>query len=507
MEIGKIKISRTWIIIIAIIVLIIGYYSIKQILKNPLDGYVTEQVSKGEVSQEVSETGSVRATEDFSLSVKGVGKVARINVSVGSSVKKGDVLLQLDSGQISAQLQSAKAALYAANNQYEKLLNGSTVEDVKTYQDAVASAKHDLQSSYDSALNVLDDAYSKIYNAYNVVFSLNSDYFYTADQQGIKVSNSKDDINSNMQNVKIYIDKAEASKTQEDIDQAISRTMSALDNVYNDLKIVRDQCDQGVYYLTVSSTDKTSLDTQKTYINTASTSVTGSQQSISAYKIALQKANDNLAFKTANPRSEDINIYKSQVEQAKANVELYQSQLGDNYIYSPIDGKITDVNAKVGETVSPSASIIALLSTEPFQVKVDIYEQDIVNVKTGNTVKINLVAFPKETFEGKVLSIDPAERIIDNVVYYRVTIEFPNQPEGVRSGMTADIVIETNKKNDILRVSKNAVENMGGKEIVQVINKKGKIEDREIVIGLEGTDYYEIVSGLNEGEIVVLSKK
>ena len=506
MKIGKFKISRTVLVIAIIILLIVGYFVIKNLFKNPLDGYELEKISKGEVVQEVSETGSVRATKEVSLSFKSVGKIARVNVNVGDVVKQGDILAELDSSEILAQLQSAKAALSAADTQYKKLLKGSTSEDIQTYRDAVASASNDLQSAYNSSFTVLDDAYNKMYNAYNVIVEIQYNYFPNPDQQGIKVSDARKDIDSNMQSVKKFIEDARKTKVKEDTDLAVSQTISALDNVYNDLKIVRDQCDQGVYYLIISATDKASLDSQKAYVNTASASVTASQQGISSYKIALQKAENSLALKTANPRSEDVDIYKSQIEQAQANVSLYQSQLNENYISSPIDGKITSVNAKRGETVTYSESIIDLLSLEPFQVKVDIYEQDIVNVNIGNPVKINLVAFSEETFEGKVLSVDPAEKIVDNVVYYQVTIDFPNQTDKVRSGMTADIVIETNKKEDVLRISKGAVENIDGVETVQVVNNK-KIENREIEIGLEGTDYYEVTSGLNEGDEIVLSKK
>ena len=52
--------------------------------------------------------------------------------------------------------------------------------------------------------------------------------------------------------------------------------------------------------------------------------------------------------------------------------------------------------------------------------------------------------------------IDPAEKIVDNVVYYEVTIDFSNQAEGIKSGMTADIVIETNKKDNVLMIPKNS---------------------------------------------------
>ena len=508
MKISKfnIKISKTWLIILAIIVVIAGYFIISNLFKSPLDSYITEKVFAGEVLQEISETGSVKATDDISLSFKTAGKIARVNVAVGNDVKTGDILVELNSEQISAQLQNARAALDVASNQYNKLLNGLTSEDIKTYEDAVIDAKNDLESAYDSALNTLKDAYTKIYNSYTAVTSVQNSYFLTSDQEGIKVQDSKKDINDNLQNTKSYLDVAEGSLAEKDIDSALSGIILALDNIYNDLKIIRDQCDQGIYYSTVSSTNKTSLDTQKGYINTVSTAVTTSQQSIASDKIALQKAQNNLALKTASARPEDVDIYKAQINQAQANVDLYQSQLNDNYLRSPINGKITKVNAKRGEIVSANEPVINLLSSEPFQIKVDIYEQDIVNVKVGDNSKITLVAFPKQTFEGRVLSIDPAEKIVDNVVYYEVTVDFPNQPESVKSGMTADIVVQTNKKDNVLRVPKSVVENIDGKEFLQITNK-GKIENREIVTGLEGNDYYEIVSGLLKGDTIIIGKR
>ena len=124
----------------------------------------------------------------------------------------------------------------------------------------------------------------------------------------------------------------------------------------------------------------------------------------------------------------------------------------------------------------------------------------------ADSVRIVLIAFPKQTFLGKVLSIDPAEKLIDDVVYYEITIDFNGDQEGIKSGMTADIVIETNKKDNILRIPANAIEKIGGKYLVQV-TKSGKIENREITTDLEGNYYYEVVSGLKEGEEIIVGKK
>ena len=103
----NIKISRTWLIILAIVFIIAGWFIISNALKSPLDSYITEKVSAGKVLQEISETGSVKATDDISLSFKAAGKISRINAAVGNDVKIGDILVELDVNQISAQLQNA----------------------------------------------------------------------------------------------------------------------------------------------------------------------------------------------------------------------------------------------------------------------------------------------------------------------------------------------------------------------------------------------------------------
>ena len=502
----KIKLKKRWIFTISVVLLVAGFFIYNYFSNKDSNGYKTEKVERGTVLQEVSETGSVKPTETINLSFKTVGKIAGINVAVGDDVKKGDILAELDASQLSAQLENAKAALVAADEEYNKLLNGLVPEDIKTYENAVVSAQQDLDESYSSAINTLNDAYAKIYNSYTSAVSMENSYFQASDQQGIKVQDSRKDINSNLEIVKVYLDKAEKSLSPQDIEEANARMLLVLDNVYNDLKIVREQCEIGTYFSAISSDDKVTLDTHRGYINTASTNVTSSKDDITSYKIALQKAKDNLTLKTAAARPEDVDIYSAKVKQAEANVALYQSQLNDNYLKSPIDGKITKVKGKKGEVYSAAEPLISLLSTEPFQIKVDIYEQDIVNVKIGDTARIVLVAFPKDTFYGKVLSIEPAEKIIDNVVYYETTLSLDAQQEGIKSGMTADIVIEANKKENALMIPNNAIEKIDGLEKVQVKAGK-KTEDRIIQTGLEGNDYVEIISGLAEGEEIITGKK
>lgn len=502
----KIKIKKRWIIAIAIILIAAGYFGFNSLFKSKIDGYITERVSRGEVLQEVSETGSVRATDNIILSFKSSGRIESINVNVGDNVKPGDILAKMETNQLLTQLKDAKAALVVANSQQDKLLNGSTLEDIKITEDARNSAQQDLNNEYGDSLASLNDAYIKIYNSLAAANLINNSYFSISDQQGIKVQDSKNEMNKSIIDMKLYLDRAGASSDQNDIAIALSQTVIDLNNAADSLKIIRDMCDEGIYYYKVSSADKSSIDTQRGHINTALTNIIGFQQTINSYKIALQKAENQLVLKKAPARQEDVNLYKAQVLQAQIKIDLLEQQISDNYLRSPINGKITKISNDPGEVVSANSSVISLLSTNPFQIKADIYEQDIVNVKIDSSVKINLIAFPKDTLLGKVVLIDPAEKIIDNVVYYETTIDFPNQIEGIKSGMTADIVIETNKKDSVLIIPKNAVEKINGKDLAQIIKEK-KIESREIITGLEGNYYYEVVSGLSEGEEVIIGKK
>lgn len=500
-----IKIKKKW-IIIAIVLIIVGYFTLDSFFKKDTDGYIIEKIGKGEVLQEISETGSIKATDNISLSFKNSGRIQNISVSVGENVKQGDILAKIGTSQLLIQLKDAKAALIVAESQQNKLLNGPTFEDINIAEDTRNSAQQSLNNDYGDALTSLNDAYIKIYNSFTTINSVQSSYFSTSDQQGIKVQDSKTKMKEAMENVKFYLDGANGGNIQKDVEISLSQTIAGLNIVADSLKLVRDMSDEGVYYSKVSSTDKASIDTQRGYINTALISITNAQQTIDSGKITLQKAENQLALLVAPARDEDVSLYGAQSTQAKAKIELLEQQISDNYLRSPINGKIIKINNDPGEVVSASSPVISLLSTNPFQIKADIYEQDIVNVKIDDSVRINLIAFPKETFLGKVVLIEPAEKIVDNVVYYEVTIDFPNQVDGIKSGMTADIVIETNKKDDVLMIPKNVVDKIDGKEQVQII-KDGEIEIREIITGLEGNYYYEIVSGLSEGEELVIGKK
>jgi len=106
----------------------------------------------------------------------------------------------------------------------------------------------------------------------------------------------------------------------------------------------------------------------------------------------------------------------------------------------------------------------------------------------------------------KVTGIDPAEKMIGGVVYYEVNIIFEEEIEGIKPGMTADIEIEVELKENVIAIPKEALKRRSGNRVVMVRNGK-KIEERVVEIGIEGDDYVEILSGLAEGEEIIIREK
>ncbi len=530
------------VIIILIVVIVVSLFVYQKYFKKEEIDFELVRVTRGNVVREVSETGQVKKSEELNLGFKLSGVIEQIYIEVGEQVKEGDILAKLENSQLKIQLQEAEANLELNQAQLDKLLAGASPQDIQIAQTSVdnaqlsfQSAKQSLEdiksqgqdnveSAYEDALNILDDSYLKIANAFNTADLIQRTYFTKSDQQSVTVKENKERIGNAKDQTKAYLDAAKANQLHPDIDEALLNMKSNLNTVSDALKIIRNTCEDPYYKNTVSSTNKSSLDTHRGYINTALTNVANTQQTISSTKITntingntyqasfdtakgqLRAAEDNLVKIMAPPRQEDIDLYQAQLNQAKAKVRLLEKKIEDTVLKSPVGGQIVRVNKSEGEIVQSALSdaLLTLLPTSPFKIEVDIYEEDVVKMEVGNEVDISLVAFPNTTLEGKVAFIDPAEKMIDGVVYYEVIISFNNPPLGVKPGMTVDLIITTGLRENVLVIPGEAIKEKDGRVTVQVL-KDEIFKEREIEIGLRGSDYMiEVSSGLTEGEELIL---
>ena len=507
-------------IAVLVAIIIVAYFGLSQtIFKQKETGFRVVKAEMRNIVQEISETGTVKKGEETRLSFKNGGRIEKIWVKAGDNVVKGEALAKVDISEVSIKLSEAKANLLFVKAKLEKLMAGASNEEkasaetaVLNAETAVKNAEHNLENIKASAENnlldtqedakiVLNSAYLTISNSFNVAALIERTYFSANDQEGILVRESVEKIEKFLS-----------------VENDLAKMEGNLNIVSDALKKIRDICEETKYRNIVSSTDKASLDTQRTNINTALTNVVNSEQAISSVKLTneyninyagtslsstkgtLASAQNSLALLIAPPRQEDVNSYKAQVVQAESSVALLENQLKEAVLRSPSDGQIIRVEGKEGEMQVAGSLAMSFLPTALFEIEVNIYEEDIAKINLGDPAGISLIAFPDKKLNGEVIAIDPAEELIEGVVYYKTKISIKDAPEEVRPGMTADIDIKKNIKENVLTIPSEAVGKENGKAFVQYL-KNGKIEKKEIIIGAQGSGgLVEIISGLSEGD-------
>lgn len=479
---------------IAVIVIIGAYF----LFFNKKAEQETLTITKGDFLQQVSVSGKVASTENLDLSFEQSGIIRGVYVKTGDRVLAGKFIATQDTAQFNTQYAQMEAGIELQKAKLAQLLAGQSPQDLQIAVDKVIFAKQDLASSYQSALVTLNTSYNALYNASSVALYIRNTYF--SDAQGFLVQNTKNMIDGYLADAKKNVDEFASAS-----DKAITNVYLDTKNTYEALKVIRDQCDLDVYYSRVTAVDKTSLDTQKININTAMTNLAASQTTIASYKAGLIQAQNNLDLVKAPARETDIAVYRAQIKQAEAQAEEVETQIRKRQIFSPIAGVITAVNAKLGTIMGGGETAVSVISDGQFQIESYVPEIYISLVKVDNEADVTLDSYGADkVFKAKVISIDPSETVKDGVSTYKITLELMALGEQIRNGMTANVVITTNKKTDVISVPQGIIKNQNGEKIVQVKNGD-KIEARKVMVGeISSNGNAEIVSGLSEGEVVII---
>ncbi len=167
----------------------------------------------------------------------------------------------------------------------------------------------------------------------------------------------------------------------------------------------------------------------------------------------------------AKARQEDIDLASAQVSQASASLDLIKKQEADSQITAPIDGQISKINYEVGEQVATKAAL-AMLTDNNFEVEVDISETDIFKVHLNDKASLTFDAFGESrAFNGQVYFIEPASTVIQDVIYYKIKIKLTDALDklaDIKPGMTANVTITTNKKDNVWLAPTRAIIDKNG---------------------------------------------
>lgn len=539
-----------WIVLILIILGGGGAYAMISNNQKSTTVYTTAKVTKGNLTQTVSATGSVESATDINLNFKITGRLNYLGVKAGDLVKTGQVLARLEAANASSQVANSQAAVAVAQANLDKVLAGASSQDISVSEKSVESAEATLTAKNNNLTNLeatrdltmsnlretaINDLNSKYFVALNSLQVIRDtlDYDDAEDTLGINNLAMLSTVNQNypvavvnLNAIPSFIDQAEQNKTNDNIILAIDN----LKNVLNEISTLADQMSQVLQATTLTQyfsfteldglksdivTEQTNLSTAISTLQTDRNNILNNQldydnkikvaqDEVTSAQAALNLAQAQLDLKKVGPRDFEISYYRAQLQQAQANLQAAYATLADYTLTAPTNGTITKINTEKGEQSSLTTPVLTMMAESNLQIEVDIPESDIAKIKVGDQANITLDAFGEDViFNGTITFIDPAATIIQDVVYYKVKVSFNEKNENVKPGMTANVDVKTSEKDNVLMIPARAIKEKDGKKLVQVLIN-GQPQDREITIGLSGDEAMtEVISGLTEGEEVI----
>lgn len=446
-------------------------------------------VKRGTLVQDVSATGKVEFPTKIDLHFKNSGKLVSINTGIGKKVLAGQILAKQDTAELDAQVSEMKAGIELQQAKLDQLLGGASDEEVSLSQITLDQTKNTqeilVKNAYENMLNSTIEA---------VPEDGDSDYTapiisgtYNLGKEGtIKISS--------------YYSTGGTSFNVTGLTNG-----TGLSNMITSQPIGNS----GLY---IKFPNNTNINVTDWIINIPNKKASNYLANYNAYQSALSQAKSlidqrtaELALKKAPARSLDIAVYQAQVNQAKALLQKIQSQRSELLILAPSSGSVTKINGDVGEIINPDKAVITFVAENVLQIKLNIIEDKIINVKVGQEAEITFDAIENQKFSGKIVSIDPAETEIQGAIYYETTIIFDKVDEHIKSGMTANVLIKTDVKENALFIPVSAIRIKDNKKYVQILENK-KTVSKEVTTGIKNSmGMIEIISGLEEGEQVMVS--
>jgi len=240
-------------------------------------------------------------------------------------------------------------------------------------------------------------------------------------------------------------------------------------------------------------------------VSNASAAVNAAANAIKTNEDMLAESEASLELKRTGVRAEVIAAQRAVVSAEGARLSGLQNDYGKRRIVAPVDGIVTLVAAEIGESLAPNQTVILLNAKGNLEVMANISEIDIARISIGDSVEVTLDAFTSsEIWTGTIVAIQPAETVVDNVIFYETTIRFDKEDERLRSGMTANLDIETDRRENALRIPIRALHQSDGRSFAEVLGERDTVKEVDISIGLETDDFVEILEGLQEGETIVV---
>ena len=218
------------------------------------------------------------------------------------------------------------------------------------------------------------------------------------------------------------------------------------------------------------------------------------------YIYALVNNNEPLIEKT---RERLISLGMSEKQISRFDKERKASK--NILFYAPQSGVLTKLGARDGMFVKPDTEVISLSTLDSIWLLAEVFERQANWVKIGQSAEATLPSMPGKVWRGKVEYIypdlDPVARTL------RVRLRFDNPNYHLMPNMYAHVIIHGDKKDDVIKIPREALIRESGNERVILALGNGRFQARNVEAGIESGDYIEIKSGLKEGDEIVVTSQ
>lgn len=481
----------------------------------------------------------------------------------GASLRRAGASIasaQADVAQYEAALQSERVKLdqlKSGNRSEELIISEANLQKARS---ALVDAQNNLQLTRDEAVTDLQNAYTdvsetlqSVYNTANSAFLEEVDPLFTHDTDFDRLNFVTKSFEKRNTVERERITAKEVMKQfQNDLQNIPSdqfaldallvtekQRLSSLREFFTTLSAAVD--DNANLSLTTENLYRGYVNTGRASVNSALSTLVAQQQAISGQKTtnnnkiqaseasinaaqkAVEVASHELDLKRAGARPEEIAAQESRVKQAEANVASARARVAQasadyqgasanfnkTILRAPIAGIVTVVNAKVGQFIGSSQSAISIISEADYEIEANVPEVDIAKITLGKTADVTLDAYGDDVvFKALVSKIDPAETVVEGVATYKITLQFVQKDDRIKSGMTANLDILIDTRQNVIAIPARALNVVDGKKTVKILlDPKKDPEIREVETGLRGSDgNLEILKGLNVGETLILSE-
>jgi len=424
-------------------------------------------------------TGSVKAIVGAEVKVGSriSGVVKRLPVNIGSVVRKGQLIAELDDRETRSQVDQANANVASARTHLAELQAGYSAQvvqsgtDIERAQANLTAARSRLEQARTTVGTVPLEVTAQIQQAESAV-----------EQAQAGEANAK----ARYERVQHLLDQGFIA--QQDLDNARTE---------HDVAVSQVRHAQAVLDAAKANSSQTQL----------------RQQDVAQAEEAVRQADSTLRLARANTaqvhvKEQAIRTARAQVMQAEAALRYAETQISYTRIVSPIDGVIASVSTQEGETIAAgltAPTFVTIIDLSRLQVDALVDETDIGRVKTGQSATFTVDSFPDEEFAGTVTAIYPKAIIEQNVVDYDVVVTIANPRGLLRPDMTANVTINVATKENVLAVPNRAVRREEGAKVLYVIENSVPVR-RQVKTGWKDSDYTEILSDLKEGERVLVGE-